>query len=219
MKLYSTAYFDSMKSKVDKETKVHYTNNLTLGLINELYYDVIFSNLEATKKYDSINYYYLCADLHQYQFGTIEINGPKGLLTLQQYIAGTGGSQLEEIAVDLSLLEPKDYNSTSGNLKISYDNVTNIPSFGFLDCVLDEEQNLKMHFEMANMEDFNKKVFKGGYIQYQKHKLNRSKLNKSNLRKHKQTKKQSKIKRKIRKTKKIRNRRFPPSTFVRNLPN
>ena len=188
------------KSKVDKGTQFHYTNNLTLGLINKLYYDVIFSNLNEKKtgKFNNINYYYLCADLHQYQFGTIEINGPKGLLSLQQYIAGTGGSQLEEIAVDLSLLQAKDYKSSEGNLKISYDNVTNIPSFGFLDCVLDEEQTLKMHFEMANMEDFNKKVFKGGYIQYQKHKL----------RKHKQTKKQSKVKRKFKKTKKLNKRKY-----------
>ena len=197
------------KSKVDNEIQIHNTKNLTLGLINELYYDVIFSNLKASNKYKNINYYYLCADLHQYQFGDIELTGPKGLLSIQQYISGTGGSQLEEIAVDLSLLEAKDYNSTFGNLKINYNNVTNIPSFGFLDCVLDEEQNLKMHFEMANMEDFNKKVFKGGYIQYQKHKLNKSKLNKSKLRKQtkKYTKKQSKVKRKSRKTKKLNKRK------------
>ena len=45
-----------------------------------------------------INYYYLCADLHLYQPGTIEINNKteNNTMIIQQYIVGTGGTKLDD---------------------------------------------------------------------------------------------------------------------------
>jgi hypothetical protein len=64
-----------------------------------------------------------------------------------------------------------------------------------------------MHFEMANMEDFNKKSFKGGYIQYQKHKLRKNiktmkTKSKSNKKTNKNKRKTRKIQKKLNKNKK-----------------
>ena len=43
-------------------------------------------------KFPTQNKFYLCADVHQYQFGIIEI----GSNIIHQYVAGTGGTECDE---------------------------------------------------------------------------------------------------------------------------
>jgi len=59
---------------------------------------------------DSVNYFYLCADIHLYQSGSIslKIDGIHGIhgihgiqrMRIQQYIVGTGGTNLDECPID-----------------------------------------------------------------------------------------------------------------------
>jgi hypothetical protein len=61
--------------------------------LNEMIYRNIFKELNP-----NIRYYYLCADLHQYQSGNIIINGD---MSIKQYIVGTAGAQKDDINIDL----------------------------------------------------------------------------------------------------------------------
>ena len=62
-----------------------------IGLIKLLY----SINQKLINK--SINYYYLCADLHLYQHGSITIQNKidADTMLIQQYIVGTGGTKLD----------------------------------------------------------------------------------------------------------------------------
>jgi hypothetical protein len=63
------------------------------NLIN-LIYDSIYKKIGIKK--DELNLYYLCADLHQYQIGSINIVGEDGgSMHIKQYIVGTGGTELD----------------------------------------------------------------------------------------------------------------------------
>ena len=45
---------------------------------------------------DDITYFYLCADLHLYQKGIVKLKEDEKVMTIQQYIVGTGGTELDE---------------------------------------------------------------------------------------------------------------------------
>ena len=60
---------------------------LSMPSLMNFIYGTIYS------KGSDIKYYYLCADLHQYQPGVIKINDE---MTINQYISGTGGADLDD---------------------------------------------------------------------------------------------------------------------------
>ena len=45
---------------------------------------------------DDIKYFYLCADLHLYQKGIVTLKKEDKMMTIQQYIVGTGGTELDD---------------------------------------------------------------------------------------------------------------------------
>ena len=49
-------------------------------------------NEKLVEEQKPINYYYLCADLHLYQVGTIKVGD---IMNIKQYIVGTGGTKLD----------------------------------------------------------------------------------------------------------------------------
>ena len=53
-----------------KKDKVK-TKEEVMPLLNDLYYESIYAPLQSGNP--EINYFYLCADLHQYQTGTVTI--------------------------------------------------------------------------------------------------------------------------------------------------
>jgi hypothetical protein len=58
-------------------------------------YESVYEKIKSSRR-NKINYYYLCADLHQYQIGNIQIFGKSGLpMNIKQYIVGTGGTTLD----------------------------------------------------------------------------------------------------------------------------
>lgn len=86
----------------------------------------------------NVKYYYLCADVHLYQIGTVLINNE---FRINQYIVGTGGAKLTE---NIYQQEP-----INNNLRITYEmnNVQRDASLrgyghGFLECSLVGEELL-----------------------------------------------------------------------------
>lgn len=80
-----------VKPKKDKETKKIITKADPLHVKA---FDLMFAISE--KIGPDKQYFYLCADLHNYQKGKLEITKPGGSLTIQQYVVGTGGTGLDD---------------------------------------------------------------------------------------------------------------------------
>jgi hypothetical protein len=81
------------------------------------------SNTEA-------QYYYLCADLHLYQAGTININN--GEMIIKQYIVGTGGNKQINLTninknYSKSLSIESEYTNLKEQLNISFSYVSEEP--------------------------------------------------------------------------------------------
>lgn len=77
------------KLKKDKDGNKVMTYLILNPAFNQMLFDEIYSKLN-----NSVKYYYLCADLHQYQPGDIIINGA---MNIRQYIVGTGGAEFDKI--------------------------------------------------------------------------------------------------------------------------
>lgn len=152
------------KEKDDKAgNKKIITQKLIMGDLNKLYFDSIYSKLKNNKR---INYFYLCADLHQYQVGDIQMSknsDPTDAVMVKQFVVGTGGSQLEDLDVDLSLVKSGEEIIKLDSITLSYTNVYNKATYGFLDCLLTPEEEFNPIFVEADMSNFNVKTFKGGY--------------------------------------------------------
>lgn len=91
--------------------------------------DTLMTILNRLK--NEVNYYYLCADLHLYQQGTITFALEGSDVQINQYIVGTGGTKLDdEIPDDFvrhSLFPPPIKNYVSNEI---------IRDHGFLTCLL-----------------------------------------------------------------------------------
>ena len=73
------------------------------------------------------NYYYLCADLHMYQYGKISILFEDNkIMNIEQYIVGTGGTELDDNS------QLKTTTKTSDN--VSYKMIESVKKCGFLNC-------------------------------------------------------------------------------------
>jgi hypothetical protein len=87
--------------------------------------------MDIYKKHPSSKYYYLCADLHLYQQGTIKIDDK---MVIEQYIVGTGGAELDTaIPVDSTLENKYRY-------RFTYVMKQNIKTNGFLHCIENGKQ-------------------------------------------------------------------------------
>ena len=150
------------KEKEDSTTgiKKKKTDTLVMDDLNKLYFDSIYNMLKAKQ---DINYFYLCADLHQYQVGDISIANKTDKMNIRQYVVGTGGSGLEDLDVDLSLVKPGKEVSIVDTITLTYTNVSNIATHGFLDCLLSPRDDFTPIFVEADMTNFEVKTFKGGY--------------------------------------------------------
>ena len=99
----------------------------TLKMINKTVTD--------TKK--DVKYHYLCADLHLFQSGVITIPGetPETPMVINQYIVGTGGTELDDEIGKENWKFPKNAYKRDKD-KVEY-NVTDCQrEHGFLDCIL-----------------------------------------------------------------------------------
>jgi hypothetical protein len=105
--------------------------------LNDLLFNDIYSQL---KNRSNMNYYYLCADLHQYQSGNIEITNSinSDSMNIKQYIVGTGGAKLDPY--NSKLITPnQEYEKLNIKYKMNEDDIINSCSEnGFLQCIQDK---------------------------------------------------------------------------------
>jgi hypothetical protein len=122
---------------------------IVLNRALNLFYNTIFAEFRYNR---SIEYIYLCSDLHQYQVGTIRIqknarqtrkstrrtrttltrnssSGRPEEMTIRQYIVGTGGTKLDD-AIDGSHIDRKMIE----RFNVTYEMERSEEKFGFLDC-------------------------------------------------------------------------------------
>ena len=190
------------------------TETLAWNELNKLYFDSIYGKLKKNKH---INYFYLCADLHQYQVGDVIItnnSNSRDQMSIKQYVVGTGGSRLEDMEVDLSLVQRGNDSSVLDTVTITYTNVSNIPAYGFLDCILTHEGEFNPVFIPADMTGFEIKTFKGGYS---KKKYKRKSHKKTHKKIHKKTHIKTHIKTHKKTHKKKYKRRCGKKTFTKHL--
>ena len=141
-----------LKTKKDDESGKIKTKEEVMPLLNELYYESIYAPLQAVNS--EINYFYLCADLHQYQTGVVTITEESmPSLVIQQYIVGTGGTELEKKPYDHS--KDGGVSFTSEKYKINYDIIPNENEYthGFLVCNLDTNKNFSAEFIPADSDE------------------------------------------------------------------
>ena len=162
-----------------------------------LLYESIFENIKP-KKRNKINYYYLCADLHQYQIGNIEIIGKKNnVMNIKQYIVGTGGTTLDPYPFvrgknyNMREIEFINKNDTSEHYNIKYlmtDEQIKLSGskHGFLEC---HDINGTLAFNFIDIQGNNftermysnlKRTIVGGKRRKKTHKIPIIKKNKKN---------------------------------------
>jgi hypothetical protein len=155
--------------KLKKGNKTELINSPGKPFVDSLYNDAF--RLLIGKE---VNYYYLCADLHQYQIGniSIEIEGSSEKMMIKQYIAGTGGADpdaypfinkedMEEVKIDTSIFEilPNDGNNVVDDgikYKITYlmtpeELALSGSMFGILQCDGDANGD-KLSFKFINTD-------------------------------------------------------------------
>jgi hypothetical protein len=119
-------YFKYKKGKEGKEAKIQFRGDIIHSFKPVLAH--IYGLLGP-----KTNYYYLCSDLHLYQKGRIELQmGTDVVMRIQQYIVGTGGTELDSPL-------PLDYaERVKTEDDITYTLEDEKAQCGFLECVVKE---------------------------------------------------------------------------------
>jgi len=88
--------------------------------------DLLFDIMQAPH-YDGMNIYYLCADYHQYEEGVVTIKKGDQSIKIHQYIAGMGGTKLDEYNPKKS-----QFDKAHGPYTFHYDHVKTKTQHGLL---------------------------------------------------------------------------------------
>lgn len=137
----------------------------------------IYNNIFNQITNPNIKYYYLCADLHQYQCGNVSINGK---MTIRQYIVGTGGAKLDKYDKNLIMASYNStYSKTNNDIISTYqmssaDLENSTKKNGFLICEKVDDVNLSFKFETTDGQ-----VIVGGKKTTKKRKSIKSRRHKS----------------------------------------
>ena len=138
--------------------------------------NMLYNTIHLQLKYKNIKYYYLCADLHQYQIGNISIcpNEPSHIsdcMFIKQYIVGTGGADLDPYYSSLMIPDEINYfdnliENKDNPLKVSYlmtDEEIKLSGykFGILECNI---ENKIINFNFLNINEEDNKDDKGSEI-------------------------------------------------------
>lgn len=120
--------------------------------VNQIIPSDLFINMlySVFTTYNNIKYYYICADLHNYQIGTLTII-KDGLepMTIKQYIVGTGGTDLDTDPLNGN--EPKEP-YINGPFEVTYSmtprerDICRGVKYGFLDCICQDGADLRFVF-------------------------------------------------------------------------
>ena len=130
------------------------------GLVN------LFTNEKIHSLINNKNIFYLCADVHLYQYGIVAINS----LNIKQYIVGTGGAHLDNYRSN-----EKEFRNVYGNRGLHYqvlENYNNIHGFLVIDIdTINSVDIISFKFNPSVYSTENINNFSGGYI-YIDHLLN-----------------------------------------------
>ncbi len=129
--------------KVKNGCKFHTTSDEYLELCHSIY-----SNLQHMKTSSRLRFFYSCADLHTYQAGVVTLNAGGIPIIINQEIAGTGGTALEEDVASIHDVETGkcNFNHTSVIL-VSYVMTNIVHINGFLHWKIDSRSgNLTARF-------------------------------------------------------------------------
>jgi hypothetical protein len=138
-----------MGFKIKEKKGVEIVETLYSADLIEFIYNKIFNQINNP----NIKYFYLCADLHQYQCGNVSINGK---MQIKQYIVGTGGAKLDKYDKNLIMSSHNSYyNKTTNDIISTYqmsnedlDNST--AENGFLICEKVDDDILSFKFETTD---------------------------------------------------------------------
>lgn len=164
------SYKLKVSEKDPKKTKFGFVEGLLLftTLLKEIKQMMM---LNKEKEEEEIKYYYLCADLHLYQKGTVILydDEKKEEIRIEQYVVGTGGTELDPNPFD------PQYNSIKGRISdaetngIIYENEMDKNKYimspadviesnanyghGFLAADIQKEEEDKPNFKFIKAED------------------------------------------------------------------
>lgn len=129
------------------------------------FFNMLYNTIHLNLKDKNVNYYYLCADLHQYQIGNISIgmNGtdPINNMFIKQYIVGTGGADLDPYELPLirekqERLNNLEIENFALNYLITQEEVTlseESYGYGILECESNDSGELKFKFIKTSKEE------------------------------------------------------------------
>lgn len=123
----------------NKECKFHTTSDEYLNFCYSIY-----SRLKGTN--GAQHFFYSCADLHTYQAGIVTLRRDDIDIIIQQEIAGTGGTALEEEAAISSC-------AIADNSMVNYSLTHAVHSYGFLHWSIDRGGRLIVRF--ISIDSFN----------------------------------------------------------------
>ena len=113
------------------------------GKVKKPLNDIPFFTPVLANIYETIpdaNFYYLCADLHLYQKGMVEIEMDDGIMSIEQHIVGTGGTKLDDE------IPRTELNKVRTRGSVSYVMLEGMRSNGFLECeLLGDEPEFRFH--------------------------------------------------------------------------
>jgi len=155
--------FKYKKGKIDKTGNKHPDNMLLIDSPGEPFLDMLYNTIHLQLKDKDIKYYYLCADLHQYQIGNISISPPgassiNDYMFIKQYIVGTGGADLDPYKFPIIQEKQNQLNVLEfTNLNINYlmteEEVNSSGQmYGILECISNDSGDLMFNFIETSMQ-------------------------------------------------------------------
>ena len=126
--------------KEPKEKKTKEPKEKQLTILNDM---PDFTDILKMIYRENINYHYLCADLHLYQKGIVEFNIDDRKMKINQYIVGTGGTELDD-DIPKKFINNDDVHSRDDGVNYTVSECKK--TFGFLECTLTPENDPIFNF-------------------------------------------------------------------------
>ena len=128
--------------------------------------DVLKEIYESLK--ESVNYFYLCADIHLYQSGSISLKiNEESNMKIQQYIVGTGGTNLDKCPIDNEIENERltyimrECKEICGFLECNTNN--DIPEFIFYEVAFEGGKKIRKNKKTKNKKIIRNKSTKRKY--------------------------------------------------------
>lgn len=132
---------------------------------SKLFINVLYSVFQL---YSRVKYYYICADLHNYQIGTVTIDSTIGgkPMNINQYIVGTGGTDLDTDPLLDDVIFPDgpftiDSNIVHYSMTDEEKQICKGVKYGFLECICNNDK-LSFIFNQVDGRPLQQSVSMGG---------------------------------------------------------